>query len=65
MSNVPPLTLHMLSDKWKEDLNRDNPLGMQGKIATSYAELIKNMWSGRHSYTVPRAFKVKYISIIE
>ncbi|KAK2167839.1 hypothetical protein LSH36_23g05071 [Paralvinella palmiformis] len=57
MSNVPPLTLHMLSDKWKEDLNRDNPLGMQGKIATSYAELIKNMWSGRHSYTVPRAFK--------
>ena len=47
-----------MADKWREELNCDNPLGMHGEIATSYAELIKVMWSGRCSYTVPRNFKV-------
>ena len=58
MSNVHKLTLYMQSDKWKEDLNEDNPLGMNGEIATSYAELVHTIWSGRYSYTVPRNFKV-------
>lgn len=57
MSNVHKLTMYMQDDKWKNDLNEDNPLGMNGEIATSYAELIHTMWSGRYSYTVPRNFK--------
>ena len=63
MSNVHKLTLYMQSDKWKEDLNEDNPLGMNGEIATSYAELVHTIWSGRYSYTVPRNFKVRKISL--
>lgn len=58
MSNTPPLTEYFLNDKYQEELNFDNPLGMRGEIAKSYAELIKQMWSGKFSYVTPRAFKV-------
>lgn len=35
---------------------------MRGEIAKSYAELIKQMWSGKFSYVTPRAFKVSIIN---
>lgn len=60
LSNVPLLTEYMLSDRWQAELNHNNPLGMRGEIATTFAELIKNMWSGKFSYTVPRNFKVRF-----
>ena len=59
MSNVPALTEYMVTDRWKEELNVDNPLGMHGEVAISYAELIKIIWCGKYSYTVPRNFKVR------
>lgn len=34
---------------------------MRGEIAKSYAELIKQMWSGKFSYVTPRAFKVSIV----
>lgn len=58
MSNVPPLTDYMLANLWRAELNAENPLGMRGEIASTYAELITNMWSGRHNCTAPRQFKV-------
>lgn len=58
MSNVPKLVEYMTSEKWVDEVNEDNPLGMRGEIARSFAELIKMIWSGRYSYTVPRNFKV-------
>lgn len=62
LSNTPPLTEYFLNDKYQEELNFDNPLGMRGEIAKSYAELIKQMWSGKFSYVTPRAFKVSIVS---
>lgn len=62
MSNTPPLTEYFLNDKYQEELNFDNPLGMRGEIAKSYAELIKQMWSGKFSYVTPRAFKVSIVN---
>ncbi|XP_064417656.1 ubiquitin carboxyl-terminal hydrolase 15 isoform X3 [Latimeria chalumnae] len=59
LSNTPPLTEYFLNDKYEEEMNYDNPLGMRGEIARSYAELIKQMWSGRYSYVTPRAFKTQ------
>uniref|UniRef100_A0A452RCY6 Ubiquitin carboxyl-terminal hydrolase n=1 Tax=Ursus americanus TaxID=9643 RepID=A0A452RCY6_URSAM len=59
LSNTPPLTEYFLNDKYQEELNFDNPLGMRGEIAKSYAELIKQMWSGKFSYVTPRAFKTQ------
>ena len=44
--------------KYKKELNRSNPLGMGGKLAEGYANMIKTMWSGYHSAMAPRDFKV-------
>ena len=64
MSNVPKLTEYLLSDRWINEVNENNPLGMGGEIARSYAELIKVMWSGKYSHTVPRNFKVSFFSLV-
>jgi ubiquitin carboxyl-terminal hydrolase 15 len=58
MSNVHSLTTYFLSEQWKQDLNVQNPLGMKGEIAVSYAKLIKQMWSGQNSCETPRDFKL-------
>lgn len=58
LSNIPPLTEYFLKDKYTDELNEDNPLGMKGEIARAYAELIKQIWSGKYSYVTPRPFKV-------
>jgi ubiquitin C-terminal hydrolase len=58
LSNIPPMTDYFLSNKYHEDINRDNPLGMKGEIADSYADLIKCMWSERNRPIAPKTFKV-------
>lgn len=63
MSNVPALTNYFLSGQWKSELNLCNPLGAQGRIATAYAELIKQLWSGTRAYSVPRDFKIEIARI--
>jgi len=45
-------------DNYVEDINEDNPLGMKGEIARAFGEMVKNMWSGRYTYVVPRNFKM-------
>ncbi|XP_010613875.1 ubiquitin carboxyl-terminal hydrolase 4 isoform X3 [Fukomys damarensis] len=58
LSNTAPLTDYFLKDEYEAEINRDNPLGMKGEIAEAYAELIKQMWSGRDTQVAPRMFKV-------
>uniref|UniRef100_A0A8C5MS72 Ubiquitin carboxyl-terminal hydrolase n=1 Tax=Leptobrachium leishanense TaxID=445787 RepID=A0A8C5MS72_9ANUR len=59
LSNTPPLTEYFRTDEYKKEINRDNPLGMKGEIAMAYAELIRQIWSGEHSYVAPRMFKTQ------
>ncbi|XP_068188940.1 ubiquitin carboxyl-terminal hydrolase 11 isoform X2 [Antennarius striatus] len=59
LSNTPPLTEYFLQSSYLEELNFTNPLGMKGEIAEAYADVIKQMWSGRHHSVVPRVFKTK------
>ncbi|KAM9407521.1 ubiquitin carboxyl-terminal hydrolase 15-like isoform 7-T7 [Salvelinus alpinus] len=59
LSNVPPLTEYFLKDKYNDELNEDNPLGMKGEIAKAYAEITKQSWSGKYSYITPRPFKTQ------
>jgi ubiquitin C-terminal hydrolase len=40
------------------ELNTDNPLGTGGVLANAYANLIRVMWSGTETCTVPRQFKM-------
>ena len=41
MSSIKELTEYFLSNKYKNDLNEDNPIGMKGELAIAYAILIK------------------------
>ncbi|CAI5795869.1 ubiquitin carboxyl-terminal hydrolase 11 [Podarcis lilfordi] len=59
LSNVPPLTEYFLNNRYLDELNFNNPLGMKGEIAEAYADLIKQQWSGHHRSIVPRMFKTK------
>ncbi|XP_065845344.1 ubiquitin carboxyl-terminal hydrolase 15-like [Oscarella lobularis] len=56
LSNVPILTEYFLTNEYKGEINRDNPLGMRGHLAESYGELMHEMWSER-AVVAPRRFK--------
>ncbi|KAJ3411208.1 ubiquitin carboxyl-terminal hydrolase [Chytridiales sp. JEL 0842] len=45
LSHTPPLTTYILSGTWKADLNPENPLGMEGKVAAAYAQLVEEIWT--------------------
>jgi ubiquitin carboxyl-terminal hydrolase 4/11 len=57
LSNTKRLTDVFTSDAYASQLNKSNPLGHNGKVAISYAKLIKEMWSGRFTCVVPDDFK--------
>lgn len=57
LSNTPHLTDFFLSGAHKEQINRDNPLGWQGKIADEWAALLADMWSGKFRVVAPRGLK--------
>uniref|UniRef100_A0A2K5DEW0 Ubiquitin carboxyl-terminal hydrolase 4 n=1 Tax=Aotus nancymaae TaxID=37293 RepID=A0A2K5DEW0_AOTNA len=59
LSNTAPLTDYFLKDEYEAEINRINPLGMKGEIAEAYADLIKQMWSGRDAHVAPRMFKTQ------
>lgn len=59
LSNTSPLANFFLTKKYKEDLNKNNPLGMNGELADAYSDMIDQLWSGNHSAIAPRGFKHK------
>ena len=49
---------YFLGGQWAKDLNVDNPLGFNGKIAKGWNSLLSELWHGRKGRAVdPRAFK--------
>ncbi|KAF2277911.1 cysteine proteinase [Westerdykella ornata] len=56
--SVEELSLYFLMQKYKDDLNPDNPLGHGGSIARSYATLLESVYNvdGNSSFS-PKAFK--------
>jgi ubiquitin carboxyl-terminal hydrolase 4/11/15 len=58
LSNTAPLNEYFISNKYKDHINKTNPLGMQGKLAREFGELIKEMWSGS---SVVSPVNLKYI----
>lgn len=57
MSNCPPLTEYFQQGRYESEINVANPLGTGGEMARAYANLIKEMWSGRNSSVIPRHMK--------
>ncbi|KAJ3232806.1 CSN-associated deubiquitinating enzyme Ubp12 [Chytriomyces hyalinus] len=44
LSNSAHLTSYFLSERWNQELNPDNPLGMNGEVAVAYAGLVRELW---------------------
>lgn len=44
LSNTIPLTDYFLGYDYRKEINNDNFLGTGGKLATAYADLMKDMW---------------------
>ncbi|KFH66092.1 hypothetical protein MVEG_08193 [Podila verticillata NRRL 6337] len=57
LSNTPDLTHYILTGAWRDDLNRDNPLGMGGEVSHAYANLIDKLWNGTSKVFSPCDFK--------
>ncbi|KAL3786551.1 hypothetical protein HJC23_006801 [Cyclotella cryptica] len=45
LAHTAPLREYFLSGEFKHDLNKDNPLGTGGELATEFAQLLHQMWS--------------------
>ncbi|XP_062520293.1 ubiquitin carboxyl-terminal hydrolase 15-like [Corticium candelabrum] len=58
LSNTPPLTKYFLDNIYRDDINRENPLGMKGKIAEAYGSLLLDLWGGSLAVS-PRRFKTE------
>ncbi|EGC31737.1 hypothetical protein DICPUDRAFT_50006 [Dictyostelium purpureum] len=57
LSNTYPLTKYFFTNKYEKDINKDNPLGCGGELATEYASLISDIWEGNRTSVYPRNFK--------
>eukprot|EP00049_Salpingoeca_infusionum_P018574 m.357843 g.357843 ORF g.357843 m.357843 type:complete len:965 (-) comp17958_c0_seq1:263-3157(-) len=57
LSHSIPLRDFFLSHAYVDDLNEDNPIGCGGQLATTFARLLAELWSGRRSSVAPHDFK--------
>lgn len=46
ISHVTELTEYFLSNKYLQDINKDNPLGTKGELCMSFANMLKHLWYG-------------------
>lgn len=45
-------------DQYQDDINTENPLGTGGKLAVIFANLMRNLWSGKERSLSPYKLKV-------
>lgn len=57
LSNTIELTKYFLFNLYENDINTDNPLGMNGKLAKAYHSLLYDMWLAKDSRTAPHDLK--------
>ncbi|KAK1731256.1 ubiquitin carboxyl-terminal hydrolase [Colletotrichum acutatum] len=55
--SVEELTKYFLTDKYKEELNKGNPLGYKGQVAMAYGGLLKEIYNESRGAVSPRDFK--------
>ena len=54
-----PVVGHFLQD-YAEEINKQNPLGVNGELALAFVELLKKLWSSDWTPDAPRVFKGKH-----
>lgn len=55
--SVEELTKYFLTDEYAEEINRDNVLGFNGKMANAYGNLLKDIYHTSQSSVRPGGFK--------
>lgn len=58
LAHTPRIVDYFLGD-YKREINHDNPLGMNGEIASTFGDLLKKLWAPGATLVTPRAFKSK------
>ncbi|XVE75847.1 hypothetical protein DITRI_Ditri12bG0124200 [Diplodiscus trichospermus] len=56
--HTPQLVDYFLGD-YQKDINRENPLGMNGELALAFGELLRKLWAPGAMRVAPRMFKFK------
>ncbi|XP_071710361.1 ubiquitin carboxyl-terminal hydrolase 8-like [Rutidosis leptorrhynchoides] len=56
LAHTPHFVDYFLGD-FRKDLNFENPLGKNGKLALAFGDLIRQLWTPRATSVAPRAFK--------
>ncbi|KAL5531349.1 hypothetical protein ACEPAG_4226 [Sanghuangporus baumii] len=59
LAHAQELVEYFLTGVYLNELNPDNPLGMQGAIAEAFGALLINVWQPRSSVYAPREFKMQ------
>jgi hypothetical protein len=57
LAHTPPLMQTFLSDAYRRDLNKDNPLSLGGKLALAFGALMGKLWQGGVASVSPKLFK--------
>jgi ubiquitin carboxyl-terminal hydrolase 6/32 len=58
MSNTQPLTQYFMRSYHLYDLNKTNPLGLHGRIAKRYGDLVQDLWGGESWNIAPLKMRV-------
>ena len=59
LSNTNELTKYFLDKYYLKDINKSNPLGMQGKLAKAYGNLMKELHNDKQSNSSVQPFDFK------
>lgn len=51
-------------DCYKSDINATNPLGFSGRLATVFADFMKQMWNGLNRVYEPTKIKVAFFMLL-
>ncbi|KAL7538034.1 hypothetical protein ACHAXR_008245 [Thalassiosira sp. AJA248-18] len=57
INHIKPLTQYFLKGDYVSEINKNNPLGSGGRVATAYASFLNDIYSGDFSILAPRLLK--------
>ncbi|KAJ3335334.1 ubiquitin-specific protease doa4, partial [Kappamyces sp. JEL0680] len=57
LSATYPLARYFMDGSYRKHISRTNPLSSKGKVAESYASVIRSLWSAEESIVIPTDFK--------
>eukprot|EP00249_Psilotum_nudum_P021021 c27938_g1_i1 orf=647-3565(+) len=58
LAHTPQLVDFFLQD-YNQEINQQNPLGMEGELAIAFGDLLRKLWAETRTPVAPRAFKAK------